>query len=428
MEPCELSASDAAQAIDRGTLTSEALVRSCLARIEARDSEIRAWVWIDREQALRNARDLDKSPRRSRLHGVPIGIKDIFDTADQPTQQNSLIYAGHRPTRDAAAVGVLRAAGLVILGKTDTVEFAASGRVAATRNPHDYERTPGGSSSGSAAAVTDHHVPLALGTQTAGSVIRPASFCGIPAFKPTFGTVSREGVKPYASSLDTVGWFGRGVADLALLAEIFAIDFDATPIRAPAIEGLRVGLCRSPYWPQAAAETRDALERAAVGLAKAGARVVDVELPGDFDGLADATIAIMRGEGRPALLAEYRNALHLLDRSFRDRVENSAGLTARQLADALDLCARLRPVWDEIARGYDVVLTPSALGEAPLGLAATGDALFNRAWTALHGPAVNLPAGRGPHGVPVGVQLVGARYADRALLAAAQTVERVLEH
>lgn len=428
MEPCELSATAASAALAAGTLSSEALVRSCLERIEARDAAIRAWSYVDRDRAIRSARDLDKMPRRGPLHGVPVGVKDIFDTFDLPTTHNSPIYADHRPGQDAAAVATLRAAGAVILGKTDTVEFAAAGRLAATVNPHDPKRTPGGSSSGSAAAVADRHVPIALGTQTAGSVIRPAAFCGTHGMKPTWGTVSREGAKLYSTTLDTVGWFGRSVEDLALVCDVLGVDPDGIPIVPPAIAGLRVGLCRTPWWAQAAPETHDAVEAAASRLARAGARVVDVELPDAFAAMSDAQLTIMRGEGRVALLAEYRRAHHLLHRIFRDRVEGREGITPVQLAAALDLAARLRPVWDEIARDYDAILTPSAVGEAPADLTQTGDALFNRGWTALHVPCITLPAARGPHGMPVGVQLVAARYADRQLLAAAETIDRVLAH
>lgn len=426
LQPWELSGAQVAAAIASGRLTSEAVVRSCLERIAARDPLVKAWSWIDADHAIRQARELDKSPHRGPLHGVPIAVKDIIDTADLPTQYNSPIYLGHRPARDAAVVAILRAAGAVILGKTDTHEFAAAGRLPATRNPHDFARTPGGSSSGSAAAVADGQVPLALGTQTAGSVIRPASFCGTFALKPTWGTVSREGAKLYSLTLDTIGWFGRSPADLALLAEVLAID-PGRSVPTPAIGGLRIGVCRTALWPQADEATRDAVEAAAVRLARVGAAVTDIELPAPFAELPDAQTTIMHGEGRPAFLAEYRFAHPLLHQEFRDRVENARGISNAQLAAALDLAARLRPEWDAIAHQYDAVITPSAPGEAPASLTTTGDSLFNRMWTALHVPCVNVPAARGPHGMPVGVQLVGARYADATLLGVVATVAAALQ-
>ena len=280
----ELGAADAAAMIRAGTLTAERLVRACLDRIDARDPEIRAWTYVDRDHVLRQARELDRGTHRGPLHGIPIGVKDMIDTADMPTQHNSPIYVGHRPGQDAAAVSTLRAAGAVILGKTDTTEFAAAGRQSWTRNPHDPARTPGGSSAGSAAAVADHQVPLALGTQTGGSTIRPASFCGIFALKPTWGAVSREGVKLYSATLDTLTWFARAVPDLELMCDVFDIHDDAPPAAAT-VAGLRIAVCRTPAWPEAEPGTPEALQDAAERLARAGATVTPLDLPPEFDAL-----------------------------------------------------------------------------------------------------------------------------------------------
>ncbi len=247
-----LTATQMLQRLRAGTTTIERLVRACLARIEARDPEVLAWSYIDPDTAIRTAREMDKRPDKGPLHGLPIALKDIFDTFDMPTQHNSPIYVGSRPSTDAACVGTLRAAGALILGKTDTSEFAGMGRLAATRNPHDLTRTPGGSSSGSAAAVADCQVPLALGTQTGGSLIRPASYCGVYALKPTWSAVSAEGVKLGAISLDTVGWYGRCVADLALLADVFDLHDDVPPSPRKAAD-LRIAVHRLGYqhrpWP-----------------------------------------------------------------------------------------------------------------------------------------------------------------------------------
>ncbi len=399
-----------------GRLTAEQLVRACLERIEARDPDVRAWTFLDPASALRQARELDKGPIRGPLHGIPIGVKDMIDTGDMPTQHNSPIYAGHRPAQDAAAVATLRAAGAIILGKTDTTEFAAAGRFAGTRHPLDPARTPGGSSAGSAASVADEQVPLALGTQTAGSTIRPASFCGVFAFKPTWGTVSSEGVKLYAASLDTLTWFARDVADLSLLCDVFEIPGAA---RRPApLGGLRIGVCRSPVWHAAEPGTPEALDAMAERLRNGGATVGSLDLPPSFDGLDAAHRTIMHGEGRAAFLNLARTHRHLLHDDFVGRAENRDGITGAQLAAAYDLAARCRVEFDALAGAYDAVLTPSAKGEAPVGR-HPGEAVFNRMWTLLHVPCVNIPGHRGPNGLPVGVTLTAPRFQDRALLALA---------
>ena len=417
----KLTAAEASAALAEKSITSEALVRACLERIAEREPVVKAWAFVDPDMAIRSARELDKQKRRSPLHGVPVGIKDMIDTADMPTQHNSPIYTGHRPGQDAACVSILRSAGAVILGKTDTHEFAAGGRLAATRNPHDLTRTAGGSSTGSGAAVGDHQVPLALGTQTAGSTIRPGSFNGVFAIKPTFGTLNREGAKVYSISLDTIGWFGRSVADLGLLADVFNIDRAPWQAR-PGVKGMKIALCRTPYWKKAAKESQQAVERAAEKLAKAGAKVTDLELPKDFAALNDLQGVLMRGEGRAAFLAEYRRAYDLLHQDFRDRVENKDKFTPAQFAAAYDEIARLRPVFDNLAASYDALLTPSAVGEAPADLTITGDPMFNRAWSALYVPCITIPAATGPNGMPVGVQLVGPRYGDAKLLGVAAAV------
>jgi Asp-tRNA(Asn)/Glu-tRNA(Gln) amidotransferase A subunit family amidase len=254
LTPHRLSVTEAAVAIAAGNLTSEDLVRDCLARIEKREPVVRAWAALDPYRAIAEARELDRHFSRNGavgpLHGIPVGIKDMIDTADLPTQHNSPLYRGHRPGQDAACVAVLRAAGAMILGKTETVEFAAGGRKAPTTNPHDRCRTPGGSSSGSAAAVADFHVPLAFGTQTGGSLIRPASFCGLYALKPSWGLVSREGAKLASLSCDTIGWYAREISDLSLVAQVFQVV--STRPTAPSTSALRIAICPSPQIDYAA--------------------------------------------------------------------------------------------------------------------------------------------------------------------------------
>jgi Asp-tRNA(Asn)/Glu-tRNA(Gln) amidotransferase A subunit family amidase len=314
------------------------------------------------------------------------------------------------------------AGGAIVLGKTDTTEFAAAGRNAATRNPWSLDHTPGGSSSGSAAAVAGFQVPLALGTQTGGSTIRPASFCGVFAMKPTWGAVSREGLKLYSITLDTLGWFGRGVADLGLICDALEIDDDeqhAPPSRP------RIALCRTPSWPWAAPETAAAMDRAAALLDAAGVELHELTLPDSFDDLVRAHQIIMFLEGRAAFLTLARTHAETLHDDFHLRVDNREGFSRADLRNAYDLAARCRAEFDGIARAYDAVLTPSAPGEAPLGT-IPGDPVFNSMWTLLHTPCVNIPAFRSQGGLPVGLTLTGPRFSDRGLLATAQNVSDIL--
>ncbi len=418
--PDRLTASEASARIRAGTLTAEALARACLRRIAERDADVRAWAFVDPDAVLRQARELDKQAPRSPLHGIPVGVKDMIDTADMPTQHNSPLFQGHRPGADAAPVSILRAAGALILGKTDTTEFAAAGRFAATRNPHDFQRTAGGSSSGSAAAVADFQAPLSLGTQTGGSTIRPASFCGVFALKPTWGAVSREGLKLYSATLDTLGCYARSLDDLGLLCDVFDVHDDAPP-RPVALRGARIAVCRTPDWASATPGTPEAMDMAEAALRRAGAVVSALDLPASFDPLGAMQKVVMHAEGRTAFLNLARAHPHGLHDDFHSRVENRDGFTHRQLLDAYDHAAACRAAFDRIAAEYDAVLTPSAPGEAPPG-SHPGNAVFNRMWTLLHVPCVNLPGLLGPNGMPVGVTLTAPRFTDRQLLATAQAV------
>lgn len=427
MEPFELTATEAAARLAEGSLSAEALARSCLERIAAREATVRAFTFVDPALAIAYAREADKAYAKGALHGLPIGIKDMIDTADMPTTHNSPIYQGHRPGQDAACVAVSRAEGAVILGKTDTLEFAAGGRRARTSNPHDETRTPGGSSSGSAAAVAAGMVPLAYGTQTGGSTIRPASFCGVYAMKPTHGVVNSAGLKRYSHTLDTLGWYARDPRDLALPARAFRIwGMEAPPAPKP-VAGLRIALVEGPNWGKAEESARQALHLAGDRLAKAGAAVEPLTLPAPFDGISDAQRTIMLSEGRGAFLAEYLLHHGKLHQEFRERVENSAGITPRDILAAHDLAAECRKLFDALFPGFDAVLTPSAVGEAPVGLHNNGDPIFNAMWTLLHVPCIAIPCHRGPNGMPVGVQIVGPRYGDAALLAVAAAAAPVID-
>jgi Asp-tRNA(Asn)/Glu-tRNA(Gln) amidotransferase A subunit family amidase len=424
-DPAQFSASTAAALIRARKISCEELVRACLVRIAARDAVVKAWLSLDADYVIRRARELDKQPPTGPLHGLPFGVKDVIDTAVYPTTQNSAIYDGLKVGRDAACVAVARGSGALILGKTDTVEFASSGRKALSTNPFNPAHTPGGSSSGSGAAVGDYQVPLAFGTQTGGSLIRPASFNGIYALKPTWSRVSREGVRMSSISLDTVGWYGRSVDDLALVAQAFRIPDDTAPVQ---VRGLRVGLCRSPVWHAIEPAGVTALEAAAAKLSAAGAIVEELVLPEPFNRMNAAQITIMSGEGAAAFLPEYVTAHDRLAPLLRDRVENVGGPTPQQWVEAYALAESCRVLFDAMfGPNLDVVLTPSSPGEAPLGLHTTGDTIFNSMWTLLHGPNIGIPSGRGPHNLPVGVTLVGPRMADSRLLAIAKALAPVID-
>jgi amidase len=412
--PNELSASEAAAAIAAGRLKSVELVEACLARIEAREPTVQAWEQLDARRALDEARALDREAPRGPLHGVPVGVKDIIDTADFPTAYGSPIYAGYRPGADASCVGLVRRAGGIILGKTVTTEFAAfyPGK---TRNPINPEHTPGGSSSGSAAAVADFQVPVAFGTQTAGSLTRPAAYCGVVAFKPSFGTYSLEGVKAEAQSFDTLGTIGRTVDDALLMWRVLQAGDAPTP---PVPARPRIGLCRTPFWPSAAPEARDAFKLAGQKLAAAGFDLDEVELPGWFDTLLDTHVLVLEYEATRTWAYEGEPPRRdKLSPGLRDMVDRGWTRTPESYLAARRAMARARQELAPIIQRYDALMAPAAPGEAPRGLGSTGDPVFNRIWTLLHVPAVNLTVSRGPHGLPVGVQFVGAYDNDLALLA-----------
>lgn len=426
MEPCLLTAAEAAAKLQDGKLTSEALTRSCIERIEARDPKVKAWLYLDKSRAIATARELDKRAPMGPLHGLPFGVKDMIDTCDMPTTYNSPVFQDHRPARDAACVAVARYSGAVILGKTDTVEFAAAGRRAATRNPKNLAHSPGGSSSGSGAAVGDRQVPLAFGTQTGGSHIRPASFNGIYGLKPTWGAVSREGAKQYSNMLDTIGWYGRSVDDLLLVAKTFRLHA-AGEVAVPEPSSLRVAWCRTPFWSKIEPAGEKALQAARERLAKAGATLTELVLPEAFAGMFEAQNTIMMAEGRASFLdatLEFGGRLH---QDFHDRVENKLGITPEKLIAAYDLAASCRKAFEALFADFDVVLTPASPGEAPEGTYNTGDHVFNAMWTLLHVPCLGIPCTTGAKGLPVGVQIVAPRLADARLIAMASALAPAID-
>jgi Asp-tRNA(Asn)/Glu-tRNA(Gln) amidotransferase A subunit family amidase len=419
-DPSRLTATEAARRIAAGTLDPEALLEACLARIAEREGVVRAFTHLDAEGARRAVR----TAPAGRLHGLPFGAKDTLDSADMPTTYGSPVYAGWRPRADAAAIAWARQAGGVLLGKTASVEFAC-GAPAPTTNPHNPAHTPGGSSSGSAAAVADFFLPLAIGTQTGGSVIRPSAFCGVVGYKPSFGLISRSGLKPLSDSLDTVGVMARAVADCALFASVISGqdlgDPDIRPGRPP-----RIGLCRTPLWDQAVPETQALLAEAARAVARAGAQVVERELPAEL-GALDAVIPVLSpAECSLAMAWEHAHARDGLSESMRKRLDDGLSYTGAELLAARAALIRTQAAFPAVMEGLDMLLTPSAPGEAPEGLGFTGRSTFNGIWTALYVPCVTVPAGTGPKGLPLGVQIVGRRDDDRAVLAWAQWVAAAL--
>jgi Asp-tRNA(Asn)/Glu-tRNA(Gln) amidotransferase A subunit family amidase len=401
-------------------LSALEVVEDCLARIDMRERELHAWAALDPEFARRQARQLDAGAVRGMLHGVPLGVKDIFDTADLPTAYGSPIYAGHRPAWDAACVAAARAAGAVVLGKTVTTEFATM-VPASTLNPRDARRTPGGSSSGSAAAVAACMVPLAYGTQTVGSIVRPAAYCGVVGYKPSYGMLSRSGMKMGAESLDTAGVIARSVEDAALLAAASAMRADLLQI--PSLENPRLGVCRSPNWSHMSREGAQAFERAVQRLGERGATVLDAELPDSFGGLDAAAQCILNYEMARGLAHEAAHHRSRVSPILLERIDAGAATAYREYALAVQYADDCRKQLAEHARGFDAIVTPSATGEAPVGIGSTGNTAMNRLWTLLHGPCVTVPAGDGPSGMPLGVQLVGLPRADAHVLAVARWVE-----
>jgi Asp-tRNA(Asn)/Glu-tRNA(Gln) amidotransferase A subunit family amidase len=417
------SAVEAAARLARRELSAERYVRAHLERIEEREPQVRAFVHIDAAGVLSAARALDGGPVRGLLHGLPIGVKDIFDTFDMPTQGGCLIYSGHQPAIDAACVALSRRAGALVLGKTVTAELATFAPNE-TRNPLDPAHTPGGSSSGSAAAVADGMLPLATGTQTWGSIIRPASFCGVVGFKPTYNLIPKKGVWNSADSLDTVGVFGRSVADAALFVAGM-LDFrDLLVPGAPAVP--RIGICRTLQWERAAAETKTALENASGKLAAAGAVVQDIALPGQYADLLRAQTTVALWETGHSYADEcFRNSARLRKALF-ERCLEGYRIDPAEYQRAIALGRQCRAMLPDAFAGCDVLLAPAAAGEAPRGLDWTGDPLFNQVWTFLHTPCVAIPASHGPNGLPIGLQVVGRLDDDARTLHAAHWIERVL--
>lgn len=419
----KLSAAEAVRLIAAREITSEALVEACHRRTAEREPQVQAWAHCDRDAALARAREIDRAGARGLLAGVPIAVKDVIDTADLPTQYNSPIYRDHRPRADAACVALARREGAIVLGKTVTTEFA-SRTPGPTRNPHDPAHTPGGSSSGTAAAVADFMVPFGFGTQTGGSVIRPAAYCGVVGYKPTYGTINCAGLKHLAESLDTIGVMGRTVADCALL--VHAVSSRTLPDFDSALAVPRIGLCRTSRANDALPETHAALARAASALSARGAHLRDFELPKHFDRLYDEQNVIAGFEAARAMAWEMNAHPEGLSDHMREHTAKYSKMPHAEYAKALRHALECRAEFAAVTADFDVLLTPSAPGYAPKGLASTGNSLFNRNWTTLYLPCVTIPVPHAGGRLPLGIQLVGRHDDDERVLLAAEWVRRAL--
>ena len=419
------TATAALQAARDGRLAISDLVERCLMRVHDRDLVVRAFVAHDPDAVRAAARRVDALPfgARGLLGGIPVAFKDIIDTADLPTCHGSPIHAGRRPNTDAAVVALARAADAVVFGKTVTTEFA-NRTPGPTTNPHRATHTPGGSSSGSAAAVAAGMVPLALGTQTSGSVIRPAAFCGVHGFKGSWGEISYAGVKLTSSTLDTIGLYARSVADISLLRAVMTMTPPVSLVVSNAAAP-RIALCRTPFRDQADAATHAVLDAVARATEHAGGTVEDFALPAHFAALLDAHRWISSFEGARSLAWEKtfhrdRISAQLLE----GRVRDGEACSVDRYRAACRLAERCRTEMDLLFGDFDAVLTPAAPGEAPEGLLETGSATFNTLWTVLHTPCITVPGHTGATGLPLGFQLVGRRGTDERLLETAAWVER----
>ena len=413
-----LTATEAVRLMRSDRLKPTDLLEACLARITEREPDVHAFAFLDPEQARR------ASLRPGPLHGIPLGVKDVFDTADMPTEYGSSIWKGWRPRADAAAVTWAEQAGAVVIGKTVTAEFAIR-TPGPTVHPQTLRHTPGGSSSGSAAGVADWFFPIAYGTQAMGSLIKPAAYCGVVGYKPSFGVINRNGTKLVSDTLDTIGVIARSVADCALFVNsvsgLSLGDPDQKLDHTP-----RIGICRSPSWDKAQPETHRLLEEVALTLARAGATVVARELPREFDDFHQAFPVVLNREAAQGLGWELTHAREQISLPLRAQLETGLSVRQADYSEALITLARLRRIFPTTIEDLDILVTPAATGEAPEGIASSGDSSFNSLWTALHVPAITVPAGQGPNGLPLGIQIVARRGEDRKALALAQWVAAAL--
>lgn len=431
----QLTAAQAAQGIRAGEITSEELVQACLERIADVEDTVQAWAYLDPDSALEQARACHRIHQQGRslgaLHGVPVGVKDIFDTKDMPTEDGTVLHASRRPVSDAAVVSQLRAAGAIIMGKTVTTELAVY-TPGKTTNPHDRKRTPGGSSSGSAAAVAAFMVPLAIGSQTNGSIIRPASYCGVVGFKPTHGLISRHGVLRLSRPLDHVGVFAHSVEDAALLAEqLMTFDERDPDMRPQGQAGLlatalakppltpRLAFVKSPQWEEAEDDTKHAFDELVEAL---GDSVEEVSLSESFNDAVAMHRTLMYADLAKSFARDYERGADRLSADLRAMIEEGQTYLAVDYNRAVERREGLNVLLKDVFEEFDAIVTPAAAGEAPVGLGSTGNPIFSTIWTLCGTPAISLPILQGANGMPIGVQLVGSRGDDARLLRTARWV------
>ncbi|MFT5225219.1 MAG: Asp-tRNA(Asn)/Glu-tRNA(Gln) amidotransferase A subunit family amidase [Polaribacter sp.] len=410
-----------AREIRDGRVTAEAIMQSCLERIEQRESEVGAFICYDADAALAAACLADQTEPKGLLHGVPFGIKDIINTDQFPTGWGTTFYNGYQPTRNASCIEMFIRAGGIPFGKTVTTEFAYF-KPGKTANPHNLSHTPGGSSSGSAAAVADGMLPFGFGSQTAASLIRPAAYCGIPGYKASHGSFDLEGVMSLSPNLDTLGFLAREVEDFELARSVLC---GSAPVELPDFP-LRISLFRGPHWMDGSIEMRDVCHRAMVTLKTAGAQVGELACPEVFKKLTDAQKTVMAYDVAHARIYEYSRYPDQISAQFRDLFESGLEISRTDFQNACITGDRAARILESLFIDTDVILTPAAPGEAPAGLDATGDPLFSRGWNLLQVPCVSIPYGKGPNGLPLSVQLVGRLGADDDLLAAAKWVHKQL--
>lgn len=419
-----LSAVDVMAQLRTRELGAREYAQALLERVHRREPEVRAWTHLDETQLLSQAdaadRALASGAAPGTLHGLPVGVKDIIDTADMPTENGTVLHQGRRPADDAVVVSRVRAAGALVMGKTVTTELAtyAPGK---TRNPHDASRTPGGSSSGSAAAVAAGMVPLAIGTQTNGSVIRPASFCGVVGFKPTATWIPRTGILQQSPSLDQVGVFARSVDDAALLVQCIA-GRDLAGLGGPAQAAPpRFGWARTPMWARMAPDAQAVFTDFVKTL---GHAVSDARLPPEAAAAYHLHRTLMEADIAHSFHGEYERGRDRLSESLRSQIERGRAVSAPEYKSALDRREAIAQAFDGILESFDAILTPAALGTAPAGLGSTGDPIMCTLWTFTGQPAITIPLLKGANGMPIGVQLVGRRNGDAALLRTARWLSR----
>ncbi len=439
-----LTATEAREAIEQGLLTSQEMISACFSRIDELEDTIGAWAHLDRERAMEQARQADHFRSRGlatgALHGLPVGIKDIIDTSDYPTERGTVLHQGRKPDKDSTLVSLLREAGATILGKTGTTDLAvfSPGK---TTNPHNSAHTPGGSSSGSAAAVSSAMVSLAVGTQTNGSVIRPASYCGIYGFKPTFARISRHGVLQQSRPLDTIGVFARSLPDLALIADVLmrydAQDESMTPLAPPCIARVmaeampadpHIAFIRTPKWDQVEDSTKAGFRELIDEVNQRFSKAIEVvDLPGHISDIYEDHRVIMEADLARSFASEYQNGKSKLSAVLVEMIERGQQVSDEEYQSAVGKMIDYSEYMDEIIEEYDAALTPSTLGAAPAGLDATGNPIMNTIWTLCGTPTINIPLLQSPEDLPVGVQLVGIRGDDAKLFRIARWLLELLD-